>query len=324
MRCGTTTNKRHSSGWERPCCYRVGERLAVDSPGGIADSAGMKTLRKTLFAIAVIIFTAQAHAVMYLARPYDPNMGRWMSRDPIGEEGGLNMYGFVGNDGVDRWDMLGMASKDKAFRIGLLGANPDHLFHRGSQVGQPTIYEDGFSIMGRADHIFESTDVAGAFDAIIQHFDKNKDGKLDSIDSCSFDIRIVGYSWGGWSALQLVHKLTSSSKFANIDDLKIQIGTLDPVPTGRSPRPGITSFQGSRIPPPDYPSYGSIPRKGVVKAINYYETYGLEDTPAVIRWAFHGVSVTGAINHNVTSSVTGHMGMVDAYGSTLANQIFGP
>ncbi len=67
----------------------------------------MKTLRKTLFAIAVIIFTAQAHAVMYLARPYDPNMGRWLSRDPIGEEGGANLYGFVENDGLDGFDYLG-------------------------------------------------------------------------------------------------------------------------------------------------------------------------------------------------------------------------
>ena len=83
--------------------------LAVDSPGGIADSAGMKILRKTLFAIAVIIFTAQAHAVMYLARPYDPNMGRWLSRDPIGEAGGVNLYGFVGNDAVDKADFLGLS-----------------------------------------------------------------------------------------------------------------------------------------------------------------------------------------------------------------------
>ena len=67
----------------------------------------MKTLRKTLFAIAVIIFTAQAHAVMYQARPYDPNMGRWLSRDPIGEAGGVNLYGFVGNDAVDDFDALG-------------------------------------------------------------------------------------------------------------------------------------------------------------------------------------------------------------------------
>jgi hypothetical protein len=31
----------------------------------------------------------------------------WPSRDPIGERGGLNLYGFVGNDGVDRVDSLG-------------------------------------------------------------------------------------------------------------------------------------------------------------------------------------------------------------------------
>ena len=70
----------------------------------------MKTLRKTLFAIAVIIFTAQAHAVMYLARPYDPNMGRWLSRDPIGEAGGVNLYGFVSNSPTKKIDPLGLVA----------------------------------------------------------------------------------------------------------------------------------------------------------------------------------------------------------------------
>ena len=32
----------------------------------------------------------------------------WPSRDPIGEEGGENLYGFVGNDGVDQIDELGL------------------------------------------------------------------------------------------------------------------------------------------------------------------------------------------------------------------------
>ena len=43
----------------------------------------------------------------YGYRYYDPETGRWPSRDPIEEEGGINLYGFVGNDGVNRWDYLG-------------------------------------------------------------------------------------------------------------------------------------------------------------------------------------------------------------------------
>jgi hypothetical protein len=35
-------------------------------------------------------------------------MGRWLSRDPIEEDGGMNLYGMVGNDSVNRWDVLGM------------------------------------------------------------------------------------------------------------------------------------------------------------------------------------------------------------------------
>lgn len=44
----------------------------------------------------------------YGYRYYDPVTGRWASRDPIGERGGLNLYGFVGNDGVNWWDYLGL------------------------------------------------------------------------------------------------------------------------------------------------------------------------------------------------------------------------
>jgi RHS repeat-associated protein len=43
----------------------------------------------------------------YTYRYYDPVTGRWPSRDPIEEEGGINLYGFVGNDGVGRVDVMG-------------------------------------------------------------------------------------------------------------------------------------------------------------------------------------------------------------------------
>lgn len=35
-------------------------------------------------------------------------LGRWLNRDPIAEKGGLNLYGMVGNDVVNRWDYLGL------------------------------------------------------------------------------------------------------------------------------------------------------------------------------------------------------------------------
>jgi hypothetical protein len=44
----------------------------------------------------------------YGFRYYDPETGRWPNRDPIGEEGGFNVYGFVGNDGVNMADVLGL------------------------------------------------------------------------------------------------------------------------------------------------------------------------------------------------------------------------
>ena len=44
----------------------------------------------------------------YGFRYYMPTEGRWASRDPIEEEGGVNLYGFVGNDGVGGIDRLGL------------------------------------------------------------------------------------------------------------------------------------------------------------------------------------------------------------------------
>jgi proteasome lid subunit RPN8/RPN11 len=36
-------------------------------------------------------------------------MGRWISRDPIGENGGINLYGMVGNNSINWVDVLGLS-----------------------------------------------------------------------------------------------------------------------------------------------------------------------------------------------------------------------
>ena len=44
----------------------------------------------------------------YGYRWYDPLTGRWISVDPIGEDGGVNLYGFVGNNAPGLIDILGL------------------------------------------------------------------------------------------------------------------------------------------------------------------------------------------------------------------------
>jgi RHS repeat-associated protein len=54
----------------------------------------------------------QYHAAsgLYLTmyRVYDPQTGRWLSKDPIEEEGGMNLYGYVGGDPVSYTDPEGL------------------------------------------------------------------------------------------------------------------------------------------------------------------------------------------------------------------------
>jgi hypothetical protein len=72
-----------------------------------------KPCKVFLIAISVILLVAQAQAVLFWARPYDPNLGRWIQRDPIGERGGMNLYGYVQNNPVNLVDPLGLLSDEQ-------------------------------------------------------------------------------------------------------------------------------------------------------------------------------------------------------------------
>ena len=45
---------------------------------------------------------------IYTYRFYNPNLQRWINRDPLGEESGLNLYAFVGNRPINAADPLGL------------------------------------------------------------------------------------------------------------------------------------------------------------------------------------------------------------------------
>lgn len=54
-------------------------------------------------------FDAETGLLYYGYRYYDSVTGRWPSRDPIEEEGGVNLYGFLDNHSLNAIDILGLA-----------------------------------------------------------------------------------------------------------------------------------------------------------------------------------------------------------------------
>ena len=58
-------------------------------------------------------FDAETGLMMYQLRAYSPEEGKWLSRDPIGIIGGLNITGFLQNDPNDQVDIFGLACADQ-------------------------------------------------------------------------------------------------------------------------------------------------------------------------------------------------------------------
>ena len=61
----------------------------------------------------------------YWGRFYDPNLQRWLNHDPIGERGGINLYGFVGNNPVNYVDPFGLLAVIIAGNNKMHPADPD-------------------------------------------------------------------------------------------------------------------------------------------------------------------------------------------------------
>lgn len=102
------------------------------------------TTRTKLATLAAFAFVATASAF------YNPEVGRWLNRDPIGEQGGQNIYVFALNDGPNRIDPLGQRSAVGAGKlcvskncqrqylpsIQYIPEDPPYVLHRLPEPGQ--------------------------------------------------------------------------------------------------------------------------------------------------------------------------------------------
>jgi len=61
-------------------------------------------------------YDPETELLYYGYRYYHPGWGRWITPDPIGERGGINLYGFTHNSPTNAIDILGLASKTKTLQ----------------------------------------------------------------------------------------------------------------------------------------------------------------------------------------------------------------
>lgn len=83
----------------------------------------------------------------YGYRYYNPVTGRWPSRDPIEERGGINMYGFISNDSVGMVDLLGLAPPVLVWDVVVKGevSEADIVVSHVKYMGSKENYDSGWS-----------------------------------------------------------------------------------------------------------------------------------------------------------------------------------
>lgn len=78
---------------------------------------------------------------------YNPQMGRWMTRDPIEEEGGLNLYEFVGNNPVNNIDYLGAYTlADAENSLKQRGVMGEQRTWHGERYSDAQVFEEWLSL----------------------------------------------------------------------------------------------------------------------------------------------------------------------------------
>ena len=209
-------------------------------------------------------------------------------------------------------------------RIAFLGFNP---------------FGDGFDGRGLidagADRTFTSLDTVGALRLVRRYFDLDGDGRLSAADGPPFDLRITGYSFGAWSALQVAHALDRAGR-----RFRVRLGLMDPVNTFRPGRAWRVAARvlplvaGRGVPlwlPVAGPAYASRPACAAW-AESYYQTKGLiarvngvgPRLPFRARW-FASRPIPGFVNHDMSAEVSasaGHVEIAERYGRALSMATF--
>jgi RHS repeat-associated protein len=82
-----------------------------DPYGNRVQETGVRA-EQNPFAYAGKYLDRETGLINFGFRYYSPELGRWLGRDPLGEAGGLNLYGFNHNSPLNYFDPFGLQAED--------------------------------------------------------------------------------------------------------------------------------------------------------------------------------------------------------------------
>lgn len=176
----------------------------------------------------------------YGYRWYSPMHGRWISRDLIGEAGGFNLYGFVGNNGVMYYDYLGQRGFLSDFIDGsrsFYGAVGSDLRNHAVAIGSALagaasqelyyIGEGPFKYLDRNMNRIDSTsrDVEDIFNGLNQYIDDPNYQKSSNDFLRGEADQIAAYLDAASRDPECMEELLRKANVATIEALVLQLAT---------------------------------------------------------------------------------------------------
>jgi RHS repeat-associated protein len=121
-------------------------RALTDSSGNVVESVNYDSFGNGASSLTRYGYTgrewdADANLYYYRNRWYDPQVGRFISEDPIGLGGGMNMYAYVGNDSISNTDPSGLRKLSQCVKNLLQPYFPD------LNLNDVNIHDDGLPLI---------------------------------------------------------------------------------------------------------------------------------------------------------------------------------
>ncbi|MEI6674771.1 MAG: RHS repeat-associated core domain-containing protein, partial [Verrucomicrobiota bacterium] len=167
---------------------------------------GDTTLSRLHFGFSTKHTDAETGMLDYGLRIYNPVTGGWQSKDLIEESGGLNLYGFVGNDGVNKVDKFGL----KAYSV-----------YRPFKDGwMRYIYPVVGHVFLAFNNDFTNPDDKAQWDKFIENFSDERDSELITMSFHPLSVKGARYKNDNLpdNAGNIIGIITTSGSYGWIDD----------------------------------------------------------------------------------------------------------